>query len=52
MAKKKPETKVEEVKNKDVEVTEINPEELMELLGGASSGGMQTIMSIGLAEKL
>lgn len=52
MAKKKPETKVEEIKDKDVEVTEINPEELMELLGGGAGGGMQTVMSIGLAERL
>lgn len=50
--KKKPETKVEETKDKDVEVTEVSPKELMELLGNANGGGMQTIMSIGLAEKL
>lgn len=50
MAKKKPETKVEEVKEKEVPegYVEITPEQLMEL----QSGGMQTIMSIGLAEKL
>ena len=42
MAKKKPETTVEE---NDIEIT---PEQLLELAGG----GMQTIMSIGLAEKL
>lgn len=42
MAKKKPETTVEE---KDIEIT---PEQLIEMTGG----GMQTVMSIGLAEKL
>lgn len=49
MAKKKPETKVEETKIELPEgYMEITPEQLMELQGG----GMQTIMSIGLAEKL
>lgn len=45
MAKKKPETKVEEIQE---EVIEASPEQLVELQGG----GMQTVMSIGLAERL
>ena len=46
MAKKKPETKVEPT----IEETgiEITPEQLIELQGA----GMQTVMSIGLAERL
>lgn len=55
MAKKDSETKVEEVKNNDaVEEPEITPEELLELLSNVNGGNsnMQTIMSIGLAEKL
>lgn len=45
MAKKKPETKVKETQE---EVIEVSPEQLVELQGG----GMQTVMSIGLAERL
>lgn len=45
MAKKKPETKVKETQE---EVIEASPEQLVELQGG----GMQTVMSIGLAERL
>jgi ATP-dependent Clp endopeptidase proteolytic subunit ClpP len=50
MAKKKPETKVDEAIEKEVPegYVEITPEQLVELQGG----GMQTIMSIGLAERL
>lgn len=52
MGKKKPETKVEETTDKNIPegYTEITPEQLTELVG--NGGGMQTIMSIGLAEKL
>ena len=49
MAKKKPETKVEETKPEIPEgYIELTPEQIMSLSGG----GMQTVMSIGLAEKL
>ena len=49
MGKKKIETEVKEIKKELPEgYTEITPEQLLELSGG----GMQTIMSIGLAEKL
>jgi ATP-dependent Clp protease protease subunit len=49
MAKKKPETKAKEKEKELPEgYMEITPEQLVELSGG----GMQTIMSIGLAEKL
>lgn len=45
MAKKKPETKVKETQE---EVIEVSPDQLVELQGS----GMQTVMSIGLAERL
>lgn len=49
MGKKKPDTKANEIEKELPEgYTEITPEQLLELSGG----GMQTIMSIGLAEKL
>ena len=49
MAKKKPETKVEETKPEIPDgYIELTPEQLTCLSGG----GMQTVMSIGLAEKL
>ena len=49
MAKKKPETETKDTKKELPEgYVEVTPEQLLEL----SSGGMQTIMSIGLAEKL
>lgn len=50
MAKKKPETKVEETTEQKIPegYAEVTPEMLAELAGG----GMQTVMSIGLAEGL
>ena len=50
MAKKKPETKVDEAIEKEIPegYVEITPEQLMELQGG----GIQTVMNIGLGEKL
>lgn len=47
MGKKKPETTIEENKSDVIDLNEITPEQLLSL-----SGGMQTIMSIGLAEQL
>ena len=50
MAKKKPETKIEDTEKEDVipeGFMEISPEQLIEL-----QGGIQTVMNIGLGEKL
>lgn len=55
MAKKKPETKVEEIKEKetDEEVPDLTAEQLIELISnGTNNNNMQTVMSIGLAERL
>lgn len=53
MAKKKPETKVDDTTKNDMPegYTELTPEALAELVGN-NGGGMQTVMSIGLAERL
>ena len=50
MAKKKPETPTEEIKTTELteDCIQITPEQLMEIQGN----GMQTVMSIGLAERL
>ena len=50
MAKKKPETKTEEATEKKIPegYAEVTPEMLAELAGG----GIQTVMNIGLGEKL